>query len=174
MVSQTQISPQSESTFEGKVELLQFIEFQIDDWTTAAFEAAVVHEVLSIKAQNVVPVPNMPSSIFGLMSRRDRIYWVVDLAMMMGLQPLSNESDEYEIMILNVRNLLLAVAVPKVKGMITVSSSLVSTSIQSCPITLKSYAKGCMTLEQEESIGLPKVVYLLNAAAIARSGILHS
>ncbi|MEE3715684.1 chemotaxis protein CheW [Tumidithrix elongata RA019] len=174
IVSEAKASSQPELASEVRAEQLQFIEFQLDSHIFAALETEIVQEVLSIKAQNVVPVPNMPSTVLGLMSRRGRVYWTIDLAMMLGLPHLSAEVKQYEVMILNVENLLLAVAVPKIKGMIKVSVNLVSTSTQSCPTTLKSYSKGSMTLHQEDQMRSPRVIYVLKAEAIARSGILHS
>ncbi|CAN1211353.1 hypothetical protein TUMEXPCC7403_14220 [Tumidithrix helvetica PCC 7403] len=174
IVSEAQASPQPELESEIKVEHRQFIEFQMDGQILAALETEIVQEVLSVKAKAVVPVPNMPSTVLGLMSRRGRVYWTIDLAMMLGLQPLSDFVNQYEVMILNVENLFLAVAVPKIKGTIKVPANLVSTSTQSCPTTLKSYVKGCMTLHQEEQMRAPRVIYVLKAEAIARSGILHS
>jgi positive phototaxis protein PixI len=173
-IGEAEVSSRLESKFEKKVEMRQFIEFQIDDVTLAAFEAEVVLEVLSVKAKSVVPVPNMPSSVLGLMSRRGRVYWTIDLAMMLGLQPLNDAIEQFEVLILDVENLLLAVAVRKIKGKVTVDPTLVSTSMQSCPNTLKSYVKGCMTLPEREEVRLPRAIYVLKADAIARSGILHS
>ena len=86
-------------------ELYACLKFAIDPQTIGLIESEFIQEVLTIKATQVMPVPNKPSCIVGILSRRRRVYWAVDLAMLLGLQPLDQNIGLYEVILASVQQL---------------------------------------------------------------------
>lgn len=144
-----------------------FLKFAIDPQTIGLLESEFATEVLTVKASHVMPVPNKPSCILGILSRRRRVYWAVDLAMLLGLQPLNQNIGLYEVILTSVQELSLALIVPSILGVVHIPSDRFENAIFSIPATLRPYLKGYVNENGEIS-------YLLWAENIVRSTILHS
>lgn len=143
------------------------LKFVIDPQTIGLLESEFTQEVLTIKAAHIIPVPNKPSCILGILSRRRRVYWAIDLAMLLGLQPLDQNIRLYEVILISAQELSLALVVPKILGVVNIHSDHLEQNINSVPATLRPYFKGYIN-EREE------IFYLLKAENIMRSTILHS
>ena len=65
-----------------------YLSFQINDGLWAALPMDDVHEVLSVSPQQITPVFNMPPCVLGLLTRRSRILWTVDLSHLLLSSPL--------------------------------------------------------------------------------------
>ena len=113
-----QTLPQSVDIQEGKMRVQQesgldtCLKFSIDPQTVGLLESEFIQEVLTIRASHIMPVPNKPSCILGILSRRRRVYWAIDLAMLLGLQPLDQNIRLYEVILISVQQLSLALIVP--------------------------------------------------------------
>ena len=149
------------------IELDTCLKFVIDPQTIGLLESEFTQEVLTVRSTHIMPVPNKPSCILGILSRRRRVYWAIDLAMLLGLQPLDQNIGLYEVILTSVHELSLALIVPKILGVVHVPSDHIEQNINSVPSTLRPYFKGYIT-EKEE------VAYLLKAENIVGSTILHS
>jgi len=143
------------------------LKFAIDPQTIGLLESEFTQEVLSIKATHIIPVPNKPSCILGILSRRRRVYWAIDLAMLLGLQPLDQNIRLYEVILISAQELSIALVVPKILGVVNIDSDQLEQNINSVPATLRPYFKGYINERVEVS-------YLLKAESIMRSTILHS
>jgi len=150
-----------------ETELDTCLKFVIDPQTIGLLESEFTQEVLTIKATHIMPVPNKPSCILGLLSRRRRVYWAIDLAMLLGLQPLDQNIGLYQVILTSVQELSFALIVPKILGVVHIPSDRLEQNINFVPATLKPYLKGYIS-EKEESF------YLLKAESIVQSAILHS
>ena len=93
-----------------------FLKFVLDPQTIGLLESEFVQEVLTVKATQIMPVPNKPSCILGILSRRRRVYWSIDLAMLLGLQPLNQNIGLYEVILTSVQEFSLALIVPSILG----------------------------------------------------------
>jgi twitching motility protein PilI len=144
-----------------------YLKFVIDPQTIGLLESEFTQEVLTIKASHIIPVPNKPSCILGILSRRRRVYWAIDLAMLLGLQPLDQNIRLYEVILISAQELSLALVVPKIWGVVDIHSNHLEQNINSVPATLRPYFKGYINEKEEIS-------YLLKAESIMRSTILHS
>lgn len=144
-----------------------YLKFVIDPQTIGLLESEFTQEVLTIKASHIIPVPNKPSCILGILSRRRRVYWAIDLAMLLGLQPLDQNIRLYEVILISAQELSLALVVPKIWGVVDIHSNHLEQNINSDPATLRPYFKGYINEKEEIS-------YLLKAESIMRSTILHS
>lgn len=143
------------------------LKFVIDPQTLGLLESEFTQEVLTIKATHIMPVPNKPSCILGILSRRRRVYWAIDLAMLLGLQPLDQNIGLYQVILTSVQGLSLALIVPKILGVVRIPSDGIEQNINFVPATLRTYLKGYLS-EKEGSF------YLLKAESIVQSAILHS
>jgi positive phototaxis protein PixI len=143
------------------------LKFAIDPQTIGLLESEFTQEVLTIRASHVMPVPNKPSCILGILSRRRRVYWAIDLAMLLGLQPLDQNIGLYQVILTSVQQSSLALIVPKIFGVVEIQSDRLERNISSVPATLRPYLKGFINENAEFS-------YLLKAENIMQSAILHS
>jgi len=143
------------------------LKFVIDPQTIGLLESEFTQEVLTIKAADIIPVPNKPSCILGILSRRRRVYWAIDLAMLLGLQPLDQNIRLYEIILISAQELSLALVVPKILGVVDIPGDRLEQNINSVPAALRPYFKGYINQREEIS-------YLLKAENIMKSTILHS
>lgn len=144
-----------------------YLKFAIDAQTTGLIESEFAQEVLTVKGGLITPVPNKPSCVLGILSRRRRVYWAVDFAMMLGLQPLEQNILLYEVILLSAQSLALALVVPKIFGVKRVAERDFETNINKFPLVIKPYVKGYVSDAGE-------TCYLLKAENILRSTILHS
>jgi len=144
-----------------------YLKFAIDPQTIGLLESEFIQEVLTIEATHIRPVPNKPSCILGVLSRRRRVYWAIDLAMLLGLQPLDQNIELYEVILTSVQQLSLALIVPKIFGVVNITSDRLEQNINLVPSVLRPYFKGYINEKEEFS-------YLLKAENILRSTILHS
>lgn len=161
VISEGKMSVQQET------ELDTCLKFSIDPQTIGLLESEFTQEVLTIRASHIMPVPNKPSCILGILSRRRRVYWAIDLAMLLGLQPLDQNIRLYEVILISVQQLSLALIVPKVLGVVNIPNDTIDQSISAAPATLRPYLKGFINDKGEFS-------YLLKAENIVQSTILHS
>ena len=143
------------------------LKFAIDLQSIGLLESEFVQEVMTVRASHIIPVPNKPSCILGILSRRRLVYWGVDLAMLLGMQPLNQNISLYEVIFTSMQQLSLALIVPKIMGVVHIPNQQISNDITLMPSTLKPYLKG-YAKEQDQ------VAYLLKAESILRSNILHS
>lgn len=154
---------------QSTVKLNTYLKFAIDPHTIGLLESEFAQEVLTIKASHVMPVPNKPSCILGILSRHRRVYWAIDLAMLLGLQPLNQNIKLYEVILTSVQELAIALIVPSITGVVHLPSNHFEHDIFSMPTTLKPYLKGYIHGNEGEGFS-----YLLQAESILKSTILHS
>ena len=106
-----------------QVKLNTYLKFAINSQTLGLLESEFTKEVLTIKASHVIPVPNKPSCILGILSRHRRVYWAVDLAMLLGFQPLDPNIRLYEVILISLQDLSLALIVPDIMGVVRLPSN---------------------------------------------------
>ncbi|MBD2189356.1 chemotaxis protein CheW [Pseudanabaena mucicola] len=164
---QSQGETQDQSQDGWDQEIITCLKFAINSQTIGLLESEFTQEVLTVKADHVMPVPNKPSCILGIISRRRRVYWAVDLAMLLGLKPLASQLELYEVILTSCQDLSIALIVPSILGVVKISANRVDRNIISLQSTLRPYLKGYIN-EGED------VLYLLKAENILRSTLLHS
>lgn len=152
-----------------QVKLNTYLKFAIDPQTIGLLESEFTQEVLTVKTNHVMPVPNKPSCILGILSRHRRVYWAIDLSMLLGLQPMAHNNQLYEVILVSAQQLSLALVVPNILGTVNLSDEQIENDIFSAPTALKPYIKGYIHGNAKEGIA-----YLLKAENILRSTILHS
>jgi chemotaxis signal transduction protein len=144
-----------------------YLKFAIAPHTIGLIESEFIQEVITVRATDINPVPNKPSCILGILSRRRHVYWAIDLGMLLGLQPLDQYIGLYEVIIVNVQERALALVVPSISGVVNIPSDRYESDSALIPATLKPYLSGYVN-ESEE------ITCLFRADSILRSAILHS
>ena len=130
-----------------------YVRFQVEAHIPAILLMEYVQEVLIVPVARITPMPNMPECILGLLNRRSRVLWVVNLAQLLGL-PASESSDrQYQIIITQVKQVKLALAVQSVEGVKYYShqNSQAPTEIFA---RLAPYLSGCITQGKETLVVL--------------------
>jgi positive phototaxis protein PixI len=133
------------------------IQLNADNWAVLALKNA--QEVVTIPAHKITPIPNMNPYILGLLNQRSRVLWVVDIAQMLGLEPLSRKAREYNVTIIKVKNISLALIVKKVQGVIRLDTDLIQSSLSNISPELTPFLRGIF-LEKK------RVLLVLDAEAI--------
>lgn len=152
-------SNQPQSTFGDA-----YIRFQLEPNTPAALSMAHTQEVVVIPTGRITPMPNMPPCMLGLLNWRSRVFWVIDLAGMLKLQPINTNVQQYNMAIVRVGQVPLGLVVQEVKGVMRFTSDRIQSPLGFVSAGLAPYLHGCV-LQQKD------VLLVLNAEAIVHSPI---
>ncbi|UIE36173.1 chemotaxis protein CheW [Leptodesmis sichuanensis] len=144
-----------------------FLRFHITPTTEGLLPMLQVQEVLALPAQRLTPMPNMPACLLGLINRRSRAMWVVDLSQVLNLAGFDASRRQHDLIIIRVETIALALAVHQIQGVCWLSAESIQAPPGHVPPSLQAYLRGCAI--QEQNIGL-----VLNAAAIVQSSKLRS
>jgi twitching motility protein PilI len=139
-----------------------YLKFQLDQQTPAVFPMTQAQEVIVLAPSRLTPMPNMPSYVMGLMNRRSRVLWVIDLAKMLGLSAVETSFQQYDIVIIRNESATLGLIVAAVEGVVRLTSSSIQSPIEQVSSSLVPYLQGCILHEQE-------ILLLLDAEAIMRN-----
>ncbi len=137
-----------------------YIGFQLTQDTTALLPMKSVQESLIVEADKITPLPNMPKSIVGMMSSRDRVFCVLDLAQLLEMPSGLVFSRQYQIVVVDIsesmgseeRKLYLGLAVAQIQGIKRLNSSQINSDLDAFPSSIAPYLQGYIV---EESNLLP-------------------
>jgi positive phototaxis protein PixI len=142
-----------------------YLRLQLDDRNHAALSMEFAQEVSIVPATRLTYMPNSPLCMLGLLNQRSRVYWVVDLPQMLGLEPLASDTQQYNIAIIQARNVSLAVAIKAVQGVKRFVKESIQSPIGTVDPHLTPYLQGCIPQDRE-------AILILDAEAIVNSPIL--
>lgn len=143
-----------------------YVKFQVEAHTPAIFSMELVQEVLIVPVARITPMPNMPECILGLLNRRNRVLWVIDLAQVLSLQPVDANAQQYHIIIIRLDQFPLALVVQEVKGVTRFTPDCIQSPVE-LGANIIPYIDGCI-LQQQETL------LVMNAKAIVTSSMLHN
>lgn len=155
------LQPPSPSAAIGREQV--YLRLRLDPRTVAVVEMGYAKEVLTVAAQRIAPMPNLPTCVLGLLNQRSRVYWVVDLPAMVGLKGLDPKAQSYVISILQVDSIPLGFAVQEVMGVLRLSSETLQEPWKGGKDHLSHYAQGHVTVSEGE------ILTVLDAKALLRS-----
>ncbi|MBE9182934.1 purine-binding chemotaxis protein CheW [Oculatella sp. LEGE 06141] len=144
-----------------------YLKFYVDEKTPAVVAMKHVQEVLTLPPQRLTAMPNMPTCVLGLMSRRSRVMWAISLATMLEMASANPNIKAYNLMILRIGPTPLGVVVQRVEGIQWVDPNSVESPYEAVTPGLLPYLKGCILQPKE-------VLLVLDAEAIVQSPILHN
>jgi positive phototaxis protein PixI len=147
-----------------------YLRFELTPEISALFSMEHVQEALLVPAESITLVPNMPAIVMGLMSSRDRVFEVVDLAQLAGFAPLSTYLRQHHVIVLRIASALLdreteahelrlAIAVHKIQGVIRSVSAQGRSAAIDFPPNLIPFGDGCIVASDSELLVLdPKAI----------------
>lgn len=148
-----------------------FLRFELCPQTPAVFAMRHVQEAMAIPARRLTPMPNMPPYMLGLMNRRSRVLWVVDLAQMLGLAVLDANVQQYNLVIIQVGTVALGLAVQHIEGITWIEPHQIQSPIGQISSALVPYLRGCALQTQQQK---QEILLVLEAESIAQSSLLRT
>ncbi|WP_088893417.1 chemotaxis protein CheW [Leptolyngbya ohadii] len=143
-------------------------------WLTPEIPAVIamqsIQEALVLPARRLTPMPNMHPVMLGLLNRRTRISWVIDLAQLLGVSLLDVSTQQYTIVLLQVGDIPLGLAVHRVEGSVRLQTEQIQSPLGQISASLVPYLRGCALLQQAER---QEVLLVLEAEAIVQSSVLR-
>lgn len=129
-----------------------------------------VQEVLTLPVQRLSPMPAMPAPVLGLMNRGNRIFWLVDLALLMGLSRLEPNRQQHNVLILRAGASALGLAVSEVQPMIWIADEQLQSDVVLPNGQLKAFVSHGVN-QAETSFWLLKEQSILQSPLLHRLGL---
>ena len=142
------------------------LKFHLGIQTPAVMATRHIQEAITVPVQRVSPMPNMPPCMLGLINRRSRVIWVADMALLLGLTVAQTLSHQYNLILLQVGAVSLALRVHEIDGILSISPEMIQPPPAHIPAALVPYLQGCILQPAE-------VLLALNAEAIVQSSALQ-
>lgn len=131
-----------------------YIRFQLTTEMTAFLSMEQVQESLVVDTEKITPLPSMPESVIGMMSSRNRVFCVFDLARVLALPSTLIAPRQYQIIVLQTTDeqpLYLGFAVSRLQGMVRLPAAKIQSSLTAFSSSLAFYLDGAV-LEAETTI----------------------
>ena len=144
-----------------------YLKFHLGQQTSAVLSMSQAQEVFVLPIGRLTPMPNMPPYVMGLLNRRSKVLWVIDLAKMLGLPGVEVNVQHYNSVIINNGSVSLLLIVQSVEGVVRLTPESIQPPLGQVSSGLVPYLRGCVFFEQE-------ILLALDGEAIMRSPLLHN
>ncbi len=133
------------STLPSKKKLGEpYLKLQLEAKTIALLPLKQAQEVIVIPAKRITQIPNMASHIWGLLNQRNRVFWGIDLANLLGLKPISPNLQQYNIAIIRVEEMSLGLIINEIQGVLRFNIDEIQSPLGVVSTNLAPYLKGCI------------------------------
>jgi positive phototaxis protein PixI len=156
------IAPQTASLKEALGE--PYLQLQLTQNVLAVLPMEHAQEALVVAADTLTPIPNMPASVLGLLNRRSRVFWVVDLSQVLGLSACRTNVQQYNIILVRVGNRPLGLVVPEVEGVRRFSAAEVRSPVGAVSPAMVPFLRGCIPQQQD-------ILLVLDPEAIIKAAV---
>ena len=155
-----------------------YIQFQLTEQITALIPLEQVHESIIVEATAISLLPSMHESVMGIMSSRNHVFCVIDLAQLLMLDSPLIYSRQYQIIVLRVSpnetlrgtsvkgDSLLGIAVSHLQGITRLTAEKLQSPIVDFPSSLTPYLCGAVVVESQQ-------ILVLDPQEIAKSTALY-
>jgi positive phototaxis protein PixI len=126
-----------------------YLRFQVSPDQVVLLPMTQVQEVLALPVMRLTSMPNMPACVSGLMNRRSRVLWVIDLAQLLGITDTILNRHEHNLIIIHTGAIVLALCVQQIKGIIWIDSELTQPIAEEFPLELHSHMQSLVTFESD-------------------------
>jgi positive phototaxis protein PixI len=126
-----------------------FLKFQLDRQTCAVVAMLETQEAIVLPSGRISVIPNLPSPVLGLFNRRSSLLWLVDLPEILGLEPIDRHAHSFDVALLKVGNVPLAVAVRSIQGVVRFAQEEIESPIGSFNPAFTPYLRGWILQEKE-------------------------
>ncbi|MFB8791005.1 MAG: chemotaxis protein CheW [Potamolinea sp.] len=144
-----------------------YLKIQFGQQTPAVIPMNRAQEVVILPVGRLTPMPNMPHYIMGLVNRRSRVLWMIDLAQMLGLPGVETNVQHYNIVIISNGSATFGMIVQLVEGVLRLMPENIQSPFGQVSVGLVPYLRGCVLQEKE-------ILLVLDAEAICRSPFLQN
>jgi positive phototaxis protein PixI len=134
-----------------------YIRFQLTSDITALLSMEQVQESLIVEAEKITPLPNMPESVLGIMSSRNRVFCVFNLARLLNLPTPIISPRQYQVIVLQTTTeqpIYIGLAVNRLQGMMRLATEKIQSSVDGVFSDIASYFDGVI---REKEIIIPVV-----------------
>lgn len=142
-----------------------YLKLQLTPQRAAVLPMEQAQEAIAVPASRVTPMPNMPECVLGLLNQKSRVFWVIDLAQLLGLQAQVLTMQQYNIAIVRIGKKPLGLVVPEIQGIVRFANEAMISPIGEVEPELTPYLRGCFSEGQE-------MLWALDPEAIIHSSIL--
>ena len=154
-----------------------YLQFQLTETITALIPLEQVHESIIVEATEISLLPSMHESVMGIMSSRNHVFCVIDLAQLLMLRSTLISSRQYQIIVVRVssnktspevskRNSLLGIAVSHLQGITRLTEEKFQSPTVDFPSSLNPYLLGAVVAEEQQML-------VLDPQAIATASALY-
>ncbi len=130
-----------------------YIRFQLTSDMTALLSMKQAQESLIVEAEKITPLPNMPESVIGIMTSRNHVFCVFDLAQLLRLSSRLISPREYQIIVLQTTSekpIYIGLAVTRFQGIVRLATEQIQWSLDAFPSKIAPYL--CGALQEEETM----------------------
>ena len=143
-----------------------YIRFRLNQNFLALLSMEQVEESLLVEAERITPLPGMPGSTVGIMSSRDRVFCVFDLAQTMKLPSTISTPRQYQVIVVRTQSEntnFIGSAVDRFLGMNRLAQEQMTASTNAFPKQLSSFLTGATSEESPIPIlNLPQIITAIN------------
>ncbi len=139
-----------------------YLKFRLNQQTPALLAMSQAQEVILLPPNRLTSMPNMPPFVLGLMNRRSRALWVINLPQMLGLNETLTTVQQYNVVIIRHDSVSLGLVVQTVEGVIRLSPEQIQSAQGQISSGLVPYLRGCTWSETE-------ILLVLDAPGIIRN-----
>ncbi|ELS03839.1 chemotaxis signal transduction protein [Xenococcus sp. PCC 7305] len=156
-----------------------YIQFQLTETITALIPLEQVHESLIVEATAVSLLPSMPESVMGIMSSRNHVFCVIDLAQLLMLPSTLIASRQYQIIVVRVLpnktasessvkgDSFLGIAVSHLQEITRLTEEKFQSPTVDFPSSLNPYVLGAVNIGEQQML-------VLDPQAIATAATLYA
>ena len=130
-----------------------YIRFQLTSDMTALLSMEQVQESLVVETEKITPLPSMPESVIGIMSSRDRVFCLFDLAQLLTLPSSLIAPRQYQIIVLQTNSeqpIYIGLAVTCLQGIVRLTTEQIQSSLAAFPSKIVPYL--CGAVQEEETM----------------------
>ncbi|MGK7893288.1 MAG: chemotaxis protein CheW [Xenococcus sp. (in: cyanobacteria)] len=143
-----------------------YIQFQLTEQITALIPLEQVHESIIVEASEISLLPSMHESVMGIMSSRNHVFCVIDLAQLLLLESALISSRQYQIIVVKVSpnnrlpdtsvkgGSLLGIAVNNLQGITRLTEEEFCSPQGDFPPSLNPYLRGAVVAEEKQMLVL--------------------
>ena len=155
-----------------------YIQFQLTEQITALMPLEQVHESIIVEATEISLLPSMHESVMGIMSSRNHVFCVIDLAQLLMLDSTLISSRQYQIIVVRLSpnksspetssqgNSFLGIAVSQLQGITRLAEEKFGSPTEKVPSSLTPYLSGAVVVEEQQML-------VLDPQAIAKAPSLY-
>jgi positive phototaxis protein PixI len=122
-----------------------YIRFQLTSNMTVLLSMTQVQESLIVEVEKITPLPSMPESVIGIMSSRDRVFCVFDLAQLFNLETQLIARHQYQVIVVQTTTepqIQIGLAVKNLQGIIRLTTEQIQASHHTIHPSLIPYISG--------------------------------